>query len=209
MTAFRIFIWCLLIGAHSLHVAAADTPASVHAVNEQVAATSYTSATADHIERVQLYVRDQQLYLNADIQFELSPALYQAALKGMPLHFTADVEIKKQRWWWFDKTEIKKSRTWRVVYNALTRQWRVGSGDLLRPEASLDEALYPMRQLRHWALSPLDQLDPQEHYQGRLRLRLDTSLLTRPLQVDALNGQSWSLTTPWKDFSFSVDALQP
>lgn len=153
--------------------------------------------------------RDEKLFINADIDFELSDELREVALKGVPLHFTADVEITSQRWWWFDKTEIKESQTWRVVYNALTRQWRVGSGDLLLPESSLADAMYPMRHIRDWAVAYVIDLDPDKTYHGRLRLRLDTSLLTRPLQVDALNGRAWSLATPWKNFSFSVDALQP
>lgn len=152
---------------------------------------------------------DEKLFINADIDFELSDELREVALKGVPLHFTADVEITSQRWWWFDKTEIKESQTWRVVYNALTRQWRVGSGDLLLPESSLADAMYPMRHIRDWAVAYVIDLDPDKTYHGRLRLRLDTSLLTRPLQVDALNGRAWSLATPWKNFSFSVDALQP
>lgn len=154
-------------------------------------------------------IADGKLYINADISFELSDEMREAALKGVPLHFTADVEIRRSRWWWFDKTEVKESQTWRVVYNALTRQWRVGAGDLLWPESSLSDALYPMRHIRNWAVAYAIDLDPSQHYQGRIRLRLDTSLLTRPLQVDALNGRSWSLATPWKNFTFYADELQP
>lgn len=166
-------------------------------------------AHAQTVENITPFEADEKLFINADIDFELSDELREVALKGVPLHFTADVEITSQRWWWFDKTEIKESQTWRVVYNALTRQWRVGSGDLLLPESSLADAMYPMRHIRDWAVAYVIDLDPDKTYHGRLRLRLDTSLLTRPLQVDALNGRAWSLATPWKNFSFSVDALQP
>lgn len=164
---------------------------------------------AQQVEDITPFLGNEKLLLDADIDFELSDELRAVALKGVPLHFTADVEITSQRWWWFDKTEIKESQTWRVVYNALTRQWRVGSGDLLLPESSLADAMYPMRHIRDWAVAYVIDLDPDKTYHGRLRLRLDTSLLTRPLQVDALNGRAWSLATPWKNFSFSVDALQP
>ena len=164
---------------------------------------------SEQITEIRPYIAEEKLYIDADADFFLSEELREAALKGVPLHFTADVEVTRHRWWWWDKTEIKESQTWRVVYNALTRQWRVGAGDLLWPESSLEDALYPMRHIRNWALAYVIDLDPNETYRGRLRLRLDTSLLTRPLQVDALNGRAWSLATPWKNFSFSVDALQP
>lgn len=164
---------------------------------------------AEIVTEVTPLLENGHLIINADVSFMLSDELLEAALKGVPLHFTADVEIKSERWWWFDKTEIQKSQTWRVVYNTLTRQWRVGSGDLLWPEASLQDALYSMRHIRNWVVASSDDLASDQTYQGRLRLRLDTSLLTRPLQVDALNGRAWTLATPWKNFSFSVDALQP
>ena len=165
--------------------------------------------STEHVIEVRPQVVDDKLYIDADIHLALSDELREVALKGVPLHFTADIEIKQKRWWWFDKIEIKESQTWRVVYNALTRQWRVGSGDLLWPESSLEDALYPMRHIRNWPVAYAIDLVPDQNYQGQIRLRLDTSLLTRPLQVDALNGRAWSLATPWKNFSFSVDALQP
>ncbi len=174
-----------------------------------IASDSLELDGAEQVIDIQPYIADEKLYINADIDFELSDELRQVALKGVPLHFTVDVEITRSRWWWFDKTEIKESQTWRVVYNALTRQWRVGSGDLLKPEASLKDALYPMHYIRHWPVAYAIDLDEDTVYEGRLRLRLDTSLLIRPLQVDAMNGRAWSLITPWKNFNFSVEELQP
>lgn len=167
------------------------------------------SASTVKILEVRPHIHDEKLVIDADSIFELSDELHQAANKGVALYFTADVEIKRERWWWFDKTEIKESQTWRISYNTLTRQWRVGSGDLLWPESSLEDALYPMRHIRNWAVAYAIDLDPKHNYVGQIRLRLDTSLLTRPLQVDALNGRAWSLATPWKNFTFSVDELQP
>lgn len=168
-----------------------------------------TLSATEEVTMVSPHIADNKLYIDADIHFDLPEQLREVALKGVPLHFTADVEIKSRRWWWFDKTEVKESQTWRVVYNALTRQWRVGSGDLLWPESSLQDALYPMRHIRNWAVAYAIDLDPSQVYDGKIRLRLDTSLLARPLQVDALNGRAWTVATPWKNFSFSVDALQP
>src|SRR3546814_10850730 len=43
------------------------------------------------------------------------------------LYFTADVVISRSRWWWFDDTVVDTTLTWRVIYNALTRQWRARS----------------------------------------------------------------------------------
>src|SRR5690625_6085339 len=82
---------------------------------------------------------DEHLLLNADIELDLTGELHKAANKGIPIYFTANVEVVKPRWWWFDKVIVKKQMTWRVVYNALTRQWRVGLQDISVPETSLEE----------------------------------------------------------------------
>ncbi|MDN5844270.1 MAG: DUF4390 domain-containing protein, partial [Alcaligenaceae bacterium] len=99
--------------------------------------------------------------------------------------------------------------TWRVQYNALTRQWRVGTGDLSLPATTLDEALALVKHIRDWDITASSNLDTDTEYSGRIRLRLDTSRLARPFQVNALNSSAWSLTTPWKKFTFSVSVGEP
>lgn len=171
------------------------------------------SAASDgaRIERIDPVARDGKLYLDADVDLQLSGDLRNVAMKGVPIHFTADAEILSKRWWWFDKVVVRDQMTWRIVYNALTRQWRVGTGDLSLPEATLDDALDRLRHIRGWSVASLDQFSRDDVYHGRVRLRLDTSLLARPFQIDALNSSAWSLASPWKNFSFSisVDALLP
>ena len=169
------------------------------------------SARADdgRVVRIEPVLRQGQLLLDADIDFTLSDELHDAATKGLPLYFTADLVIEHPRWWWFDETVLSLNQTWRIQYNALTRQWRVGTGDLSLPATSLDEALDLVRRIRDWPLAAASRFTPDQTYQGRLRLRLDTSRLARPFQVDALNSAAWSLTTPWKEFTFSISAATP
>ncbi|MGS1118284.1 DUF4390 domain-containing protein [Castellaniella sp. UC4442_H9] len=161
------------------------------------------------VVRIEPQLRDGQLLLDADIEFTLGSELADAAEKGVPLYFTADLHIVRPRWWWFDETIVSSDQTWRIQYNALTQQWRIGMGDLSMPATSLDEALDLVRHIRGWPVGPADLFDPDTQYHGRLRLRLDTSRLARPFQVDALNSNTWSLTTPWKDFTFSISAAAP
>lgn len=170
---------------------------------QPAAAVSEPNA-AERIVRVEPIIRDGKLYIDADVDFEISGDLRNAAQKGVPIYFTADVEIMSKRWWWFDKKVVKEQQTWRVVYNALTRQWRVGTGDLSMPESSLDDALSLLRNIRGWAVANIADMDADELYEGQIRLRLDTSLLARPFQIDAFNSSAWSLATPWKNFTFSI-----
>ncbi|MDS1139297.1 DUF4390 domain-containing protein [Pusillimonas sp. SM2304] len=163
----------------------------------------------ERVVSVEPVVRDGKLYIDADIDFSVTGDLRNAAQKGVPIYFTADLEIVSTRWWWFDKKVVNEQQTWRIVYNALTRQWRVGTGELSLPESSLDDALSLVRNIRGWAVANINDLEHDEEYTGRLRVRLDTSLLARPFQVDALNSSAWSLATPWKNFSFSISVDEP
>ncbi|QAA95162.1 DUF4390 domain-containing protein [Pollutimonas thiosulfatoxidans] len=163
----------------------------------------------ERVLRVDPVVRDGKLYIDADVDLPVVGDLRNAAQKGVPLYFSADVEIVSKRWWWFDKVVVNDRLTWRIVYNALTRQWRIGTGELSLPESSLDDALSLVRNIRGWAVADVNELDRDQLYEGRIRVRLDTSLLARPFQVDAFNSSAWSLATPWKNFTFSISIEEP
>lgn len=156
------------------------------------------------VQRVEPLVRDGHLEIDADVRFELGDQLRDAAQRGVPLYFTADLVITRSRWWWFDQTVVDTSMTWRIVYNVLTRQWRAGANELSLPMSSLDEAMDMVRHIRGWRVAQTERLDPGVRYAGQLRVRLDTSMLARPFQVNALNSSSWSPATPWADFSFAL-----
>ncbi len=168
-------------------------------------------ASADpRILSIEPVLSEGWLNIDAEVHLPLSDELRYSAERGVTLYFTADIEITKPRKWWFDKEVVKTQKTWPVVYNALTRQWRIGTGELTLPEASLDDALSLVRNIRHWAVLPSADLETDELYTGRMRVRLDTSLLARPFRVHAINSSAWSLSTSWKDFSFSIsDAALP
>lgn len=143
-------------------------------------------------------------WLDADIDFTLNPQLRHAAERGLPLYFSADLSITQSRWWWFNKDIVTTERSWSISYNALIRQWRVSGGGLALPVASLDEALDLVRHIRGWLIAAPDTLEADASYNAQLRLRLDVSQLSRPLQVNALNSSAWALSTPWKRFQIDV-----
>lgn len=154
--------------------------------------------------RIEPSVKQGRLMIDADVRFEINDVVRNAAERGVPLYFTADLSIKRSRWWWLDKEEVDASMTLRVVYNALTRQWRAGFGQLSLPMASLDDAMDLIRNIRNWDVGDSTDLDTGVQYEGQFRVRLDTSLLPRPFQVNALNSSSWTPSTDWKPFTFAL-----
>ncbi len=161
------------------------------------------------VQSVELVERGRDLLLSADVSLDLNDQLEDAVSRGLPLYFSVEVEIRRPRWYWFDEVVLASNQTWRIVYNPLTRQWRVHSGNLALPVGSLGEALSVVRHVRHWRIGDRDALEPDTRYQGRLRVRFDISQLSKPFQVNALNSSDWSLATPWTDFEVRLGKELP
>jgi hypothetical protein len=162
------------------------------------------SAAEAQIKRIEPLIGEGHLTMDLDVNLKLSPIVIDAAERGVPLYFTLDVKITSPRWWWWDRPIVETSLTRRMSYNTLTQQWRVATGDLFLPVTSLQEAVAVLEKVRGWPVAPLDRFNPNTQYEGLVRIRLDTSHLARPLQLDARNRGAWSLTSPWTSFDFSV-----
>lgn len=156
------------------------------------------------IKRIEPLISEGHLTMDLDVNLKLSPIVIDAAERGVPLYFTLDIKITSPRWWWWDRPIVETSLTRRMSYNTLTQQWRVATGDLFLPVASLQEAVAVLEKVRGWPVAPLDRFGSNTKYDGLVRIRLDTSHLARPLQLDARNRGAWSLTSPWTPFDFSV-----
>jgi hypothetical protein len=165
---------------------------------------SVALAADAQIKQIEPLIAEGHLNMDLDVGLKLSPIVLEAAERGVPLYFTLDVKIKAPRWWWLDKSIVETSLTRRMSYNTLTQQWRVATGDLFLPVDSLQDALAVLEKVRGWPVAPLDRFEPNVRYEGEVRIRLDTSHLARPLQLDARNRGAWSLTSPWKPFDFSI-----
>ena len=160
-------------------------------------------ATAS-INRIDPLVVNGQLSLDIDIELQLNATMRQALSKGVPLYFSLELEIEQPRWWWLNKTIVDTSLERRLSYNALTRSWRVSTGDLSVPTASYEEAMTLLTRIRDWPVVMSDRFEPDEQYIGRVRIRLDANQLARPLQMDTVNRSNFSLSSPWKPFEFSI-----
>jgi hypothetical protein len=147
--------------------------------------------------------------LAADLAFDISPRLEEAVGKGLTLHFVAEFELSRPRWYWFDEKVVQVSQTWRLTYHALTRQYRLSTGALHQSFPSLDDALRVLSHIRKWTIAERDRLVAGETLDASLRVRLDTSQLPKPFQVEALSNKDWILTSDWKRWSFVVPRPVP
>ena len=173
-----------------------------------LAGLSWHGARADtayaSVQRIEPLIHQGQLSMDLDIDMSLSRAMKEALERGVPLTFMLEVQVEQPRWWWFDKVVVDARLTRRITFNTLTRQWRVSIGDLGLVVGSYEEALDLVRRVRGWEIAPIDRFALNKDYVGQVRIMLDTTQLSRPLQLDANKRSDWNLTSPWRGFDFRV-----
>jgi hypothetical protein len=162
-------------------------------------------ARADGIEvrRAALFAAEDGYVLEADFEITLTHTLEDALNKGVPLHFTLEFELVRPRWYWLNETLANTRQQYRLSYNALTRQYRVGVRTLYRNFASLPEALEFMSRVRVREIAESGALSKGGSYRAALRLRLDSSQLPRPFQVSAVGSREWTISSDWHRWTVS------
>lgn len=148
---------------------------------------------------------DGGIVLNAQFDFELPPSLEDAVNRGIALYFVVDFELYRERWYWFDRRLVAESLTYRLTYSPLTRQYRLARGALAQPFDTLGEAMATLRRLRNWKVIESGVMRPDEDYRAQVRMRLDTSQLPRPFQVNALTQRDWTLASDWRNVGVTAD----
>ena len=174
------------------------------------AALALPAASADRIavHSAQLELSDDadgSVVLDAQFVFDLPPVLEDAVNRGIALYFVVEFELFRPRWYWFDKKLIDISRTYRLTYSPLTRQYRLATGALAQPFDSLADALATLRRVRAWRVADRTLIRPDDDYNAQVRMRLDTSQLPKPFQVNALTNRDWTLASDWRNVPISAD----
>lgn len=142
--------------------------------------------------------------LAATVRFELPPAVQDALYKGLPVIFVEEAEVYRERWYWLDKRVGGAQRHMRLVFQPLSRRWRLavgagpvnGSGGgvaLAQTYDTLDEALGVIRRVSGWRIAELGELESGVRHRFEFRFRLDLTQLPRPLQIGALGESDWVL----------------
>jgi hypothetical protein len=144
-----------------------------------------------------LVAAEDGYYLEATFEIALTSALEDALNKGVPLHFLVEFEVIRPRWYWLNEKIANYRQSYRLSYNALTRQYRVGVGTLYQNFPSLGEALELLRRVRLREIVEPGALKTDSTYTAALRMRLDTSQLPRPFQLSAVGSRDWNISSDW------------
>ncbi len=164
-----------------------------------LALTPVPGGAAEGIEvrSAALVPADDGYYLDATFEIVLTHALEEALNKGIPLHFLVEFELTRPRWYWLNEKVANLQQRYRLSYNALTRQYRVGVGTLYQNFPSLAEALEFLSRVRLRDIAEPGALRKDSTYTAALRLRLDTSQLPRPFQISAVGSRDWNISSDW------------
>jgi hypothetical protein len=138
--------------------------------------------------------------MDAEFDLSLTAPLEAALLRGTPLYFVLDTEMTRLRAYWFDESVPTPKSVRRLTYVPLTGTYRVDTGTSVSSAnnyATLEEALRQIRLIRGRTLIERSELRRNERYEVSLRLRLDTTQLPKPLQVNTLVSREWTLSSDW------------
>lgn len=163
---------------------------------------------AEGIEVVQAHLESSEegYKLSTTFSLDLNHNLEEALTRGIPLHFTTDVEMHRPRWYWFDETTLNASRTIRIEYNVLTRQYRGGvAGSVQQSFPTFEDAMSLVRRPSRWVVAERGALKIGETYAVSTRMRLNLEYLPKPFQVNALNNSDWRLSSDWRNFYFKAE----
>jgi len=157
------------------------------------------AARADGIEvkHAALVAAEDGHFLEAEFEITLTHILEDALNKGVPLYFSLEFVMTRPRWYWFNEKIANARQTYRLSYNALTRQYRVGVSNLYQNFATLPEALAFLSRVRMRDIAEPGAFVKGTSYVAEVRLRLDTSQLPRPFQVSAVGSRDWSVSSDW------------
>lgn len=150
-------------------------------------------ARADSLTSFGLVRSEDGLYLDFNVGFELSPSVEAALQKGVALNFVAEAQVFRERWYWRDQRVSRVTRVWRLSYQPLTRQYRVGFGGAQLVFDNVADALALVQRVSQWKVVEAADLSPSGQYYLQLTYQLDTSALPRPVQVGVGGQPDWAL----------------
>ena len=169
------------------------------------AAAQNPASSPVEVTELRLERADGALMLQSSLRLDLSSTVEDALQKGMPIYFVTEVELMRDRWYWYDKKVGAVSRHYRLAYQPLTRSWRLNvsrdpigavglASSLSQTFETLPEAMAAIRRTVNWKLADLSDIDVDNKHTLSFRFRLDVSQLPRPFQMMAGSQAEWNLS---------------
>ena len=184
---WRLAVCCALVGALSLTLE-----------------TASAAEPAVELQNLKVEQSEGAVYASLQWNFQLPAPLEDALYKGVALYFVADIEVTRERWYFYDKKLLTAQRHMRLSFLPLTRRWRVnvasqpfssaGLGmSLGQSYDNLDDALQSIRRIAQWNIGNASDLEPDAKQNIAINFKLDLTQLPRPMQMGAAGQNDWNI----------------
>ncbi len=172
-----------------------------------IVAIAAPAAAELRIGSLSVYLNDQDVTVQLAVLGAIPASFTESIRSGIASHVRFTVELWQYRRMWLDRLLQKRMIERQLLYNVLTKEFKVASvaGETREPYISreLRDAQRVLSELRGLKLMPAAQLDPSELFYVRVRaeaaLRGQNTFLTR------LSGAAEE--TPWMDSSLLTVSL--
>ena len=68
-----------------------------------VCAPVWAQTSTAELTELKFERQEGSLLLHAQLRLELGPAVEDALIKGLAVHFVAEAEVMRDRWYWYDR----------------------------------------------------------------------------------------------------------
>lgn len=166
------------------------------------------AADAGHfaIRTVFTHIDDGVIYLNADVDYELSEIAREALANGIELTIELQIEVVRDRRLWLDREVASLLQRYQLSYQPLSERFLVrnlNSGDQMS-FAALSAALEQLGRVRSLPLIDDALLRPGKRYEIRMRAMLDTRDLAGPLRLISFFWGDWRLESEWFEWPLQL-----
>ena len=158
-----------------------------------------SSAEGFKIHSANTKLKDHVFHLNANMELKFSDDALDALRSGVPLIVLINIEVQKDRNWWWDKTIAELEQGYLLLYHALSEKYiihNLNSG-AQNNYVNLNSALNSLSNIRNFPLIDKNLLDEDDEYYVRLRTYLDIESLPAPMRPIAYISSQWQLESDW------------
>lgn len=144
-------------------------------------------------------LKEHVFHLDANMDLKFSYDALEALRSGVPLIVLVNIEVQKDRNWWWDKTIAELEQGYLLLYHALSEKYiihNLNSG-AQQNFTSLNTALYSLSNIRDFPLIDKNLLEEGDDYYVRLRTYLDIESLPAPMRPIAYISSQWQLESDW------------
>ena len=158
-----------------------------------------TMATGFEISDAGVTLINNFYTVEARAQFEFTERTLEALANGVGLTINIEVELQRQRKYFWDPVIVRAIHGYRLKRYELTEQYLITNTTLgtHRNFRSLDDAIHALGVLDPITVMQTGLLDSAHSHGLRLRSRLDIESLPAPLRLVAYISRNWRLSSPW------------